>query len=105
MAAAALVRQSAEQRQHKQSQNVIQSHDHAGQSLVHTEFIGEEHGDGCVIGLPESADQEKGKAHQNGAFIAELHRVSSVFVDNSFIIAEFTKMSSYNTLYLRIFPR
>ena len=61
----AAVGNSTEQRQQEQGQHIVQSHDDAGPGLGHTEFIGENQGDGIVVGLPKGADQEKGKAHQN----------------------------------------
>ena len=71
---AALVTQCAEQRQHEHRQNVVQSHDHTGPGLVHTEFVGEDNGNGGVVRLPECADQKEGKANQDRALIIELHK-------------------------------
>ena len=71
--AQALVGQSTENRQHKHRQNVIQSHNDTGPGLAHAELVGEDHGDGGVVGLPEGADEEKGKAYQDGAFVIKLH--------------------------------
>ena len=74
--AAAAVRYGAEQGQHKQGQHVVQRHDHAGPALLHAELVGEDQGNGVVVGLPEGADQEKGEAHQYGAFVVEFHTFS-----------------------------
>ena len=51
-------------------------HDDAAEGLAHAEFIGEDQGDGGVVGLPEGADQEKGEAHADGAFVIEFHIAS-----------------------------
>ena len=72
-AVGASVGDGAEQGQHEQGQHVVRRHDHAGPGLAHAELVGEDQGNGVVIGLPEGADQEKGKAHQNGAFVVEFH--------------------------------
>ena len=75
--AVVLVRDGAEQGQHEQGQHIVQSHDDAGPGLAHAELVGEDQGDGVVIGLPERADQEEGKAHENGPLVVEFHTVSS----------------------------
>ena len=67
----------AEQRQQEQCQHIVQRHDNAGPGLAHAELVGEDQGDRVVIGLPEGADQEKGEAHQNGAFVIEFHDLFS----------------------------
>ena len=74
-----LVGNGAEQGQHEQGQHVVQGHDDAGPCLAHAEFVGEDQGDGVVIGLPERADQEEGKAHENSPLVVEFHTVSSSF--------------------------
>ena len=76
-AVGASVGDGAEQGQHEQGQHVVRRHDHAGPGLAHAELVGEDQRNGVVIGLPEGADQEKGKAHQNGAFVVEFHDASS----------------------------
>jgi len=73
----ALVGQGTENRQQEHGEDVVQCHDHAGPGLGHTEFVGQNHRDGGIVGLPESADQEKGEADQNGTFVVEFHRDSS----------------------------
>ena len=70
---AAFIGNRAEQRQHKQRQHIVRRHDDARPGLAHAELVGQDQGNGVVIGLPEGADQEKGKAHQNGAFVVQLH--------------------------------
>ena len=77
----AAVGNAAEQGQHKQGQDVIQRHDNAGGGLAQAELAGQRHGDGHIVDLPESADQEEGKADEKGAFVIELHRDSSVHMD------------------------
>ena len=76
--AGVLVGDRAEQRQQKQRQNVVERHDDAGPCLRHAELVRQDQGDGIVIRLPEGADQEKGKANADGAFVVELHRVTSI---------------------------
>ena len=73
MFAAALIGQRAENRQQKNGQNIVQGHDHAGPGLGHTEFIGQDQGNGGVVGLPEGTDQEESEAYQDRALIVELH--------------------------------
>ena len=75
--AVVLVGDGAEQRQHEQGQHIIQRHNGAGPCLTHAELVGEDHGDGIVIRLPEGLDQEEGKAHQNDPLVVEFHTVSS----------------------------
>ena len=82
--AGVLIRDRAEQRQQKQRQDVVERHDDTGPCLRHTEFVGQDQRDGVVVGLPERADQEKGKANADGAFVVELHRVTSKFVSNPY---------------------
>ena len=71
--ARAAVGDGAEQRQKEQRQNVVERHDHAGGSLRHAEFVGENLRYDRIICLPEGADQEKGKSDKDGAFVVELH--------------------------------
>ena len=78
VAAAAAVGDRAEDGQHDDGQDIIQSHDHAGPELGHAEFVGQDNGDGRVIGLPENTDQEEREADQDGALVIELHKVASV---------------------------
>ena len=59
----ALIRKRTKQRKHKQRKNIIQRHNQAGPTLAHTEFVGKNHGDGSIIGLPECHNQEKGKTN------------------------------------------
>ena len=77
-AARAAVADRAEQRQQEQRQNVVERHNHARPRLTHAELVRQNQGNRVVIRLPEGADQEKGKAHQNCAFIVEFHRFSSI---------------------------
>ena len=67
----------AEERQHKQRQNVVQRHDNARGRLRQAELVRQNQGDRVVIGLPEGADQEKGKSDKNGTLVVELHIVFS----------------------------
>ena len=80
-AAAALapvaVRDGAEEGQHEQGQDIVRRHDHAGPGLGHAKLVGQDHGDGVVVSLPECTDQEKGKAYKDRPFVAEFHSLSS----------------------------
>ena len=67
------VRDAAEDGQQEQGQHVIRRHDGAGKGLVQVEGVGQDQGDDAVIHLPEGADGQEGKAHQNGAFVIQLH--------------------------------
>ena len=63
----------AEDRQHKQGKHVVQGHDRTGGRLGKAKFVGQDQRDGVVVGLPESADEKKGKADKNRAFVVQLH--------------------------------
>ena len=94
-----LVGQGAKQGQHEQRKNVIQCHDDTGSCLTHTEFAGQGHGNGNVVDLPESTDQEKGETNQNGAFGVQLHGETSIFVFRKmlkYIITFLWELSSIN---------
>ena len=69
----ALVGDSAEQRQHEQGQHVVQRHDETGPGLAHAKLVGQNQGDGVVIGLPESADQKERKADADCTEIIQFH--------------------------------
>ena len=71
--AAVSVTDGAEQRQQEQGQYVIGGHDNTGVGLIQMEGVGQDFGDHAVIHLPEGADGQKRKSHQNGALIVELH--------------------------------
>ena len=77
VAAGTLVGDVAEQGQQEQRQHVVQRHDDAGPGLAHAEFVGQDQGNGVVIGLPEGADEEEGEAYHDGALVVEFHSVSS----------------------------
>ena len=76
----------AEERQHKQRQNVVQRHDHAGQRLRHAEFVRQNQGNRVVIRLPEGADQEKREAHQYGALVVQFHTLPPLPVRDGLIV-------------------
>ena len=76
-AAGAFVGDVAEQGQQEQRQHVVQRHDDARPRLAHAELVGQDQGDGVVIGLPEGADEEEGEAYHDGALVVEFHSVSS----------------------------
>ena len=48
-----------EQRQQKECQNIVGSHDRAGKCLVHVKCVGQNQWDDTVIHLPECADGQK----------------------------------------------
>ena len=72
-AGGAFIRQPAEQRQQKQSEDVVRRHDHAGNAFSHVEGFRENFGDQVVVHLPEGADGQKRETDQYGALGVELH--------------------------------
>ena len=72
-AGGAFIGQSAEQRQQKQSEDIVRRHDHAGNAFSHVEGFREDFGDQVVVHLPEGADGQKRETDQYGALGVELH--------------------------------
>ena len=73
----ALVRESAEQGQQEQGQNIVRRHNGAGEGFVQMKGIGQNQWHQVVVHLPESADGEKGKSHQDCSLGVEFHKMSS----------------------------
>ena len=74
----ALVGQLAEEGQQEQRQHVIHGHDHAHQTVLHVEGVLQNQGNHIVVQLPERADGQERKAHQQRPFVVQFHLFSSV---------------------------
>ena len=68
-----LVRQSAEQRQEEQGEDVVEGHDDAGPCLGQSELVDEDLGDDGVVGLPEHRNEEERDADEEYFLVVELH--------------------------------
>ena len=80
MAGVDFVGQCAEYGEQEKGKNIVQSHDNAADALAHTEFVCQGERDGCVIGLPECAYEEKSKTDANCSFVIEFHFFAAVLV-------------------------
>ena len=63
----------SEKRYHKQSEYVVESHNHARPGLIKSEFVDEHYRNDSVVRLPEGAYQKECEPYENRFFVIELH--------------------------------